>query len=206
MKRWTLHAGAITLLALAAAGCAGTRMTNMWREPSYNGGTLKKVMVIGLSPQPTGRRNYEDYFVASLQKHGVEGIPSYAHFPAQEKVDEQTLRAKLAELGCDGAVLTHIIGVDKSTEYVPGYVSSYPYGGYGSFYGMYSYGYGAVYSPGYTVENTTVNLETRLFSTVGDGKLLWSGTSETFNPDSPAQVIREVVDTVMSELKRTKFI
>jgi hypothetical protein len=44
--------------------------------------------------------------------------------------------------------------------------------------------YGSVYSPGYYTTDKTYFLECNLYDLKQDGKLVWSGQSETYNPSS----------------------
>jgi hypothetical protein len=76
---------------------------------------------------------------------------------------------------------------------------TYP-GYYGGFYGMYGYGWGAAYSTGYLRTDTIVSVETNLYQLDGD-KLLWSGVTETFNPNEITKMVNEIADTVSKDLR-----
>jgi len=58
-----------------------------------------------------------------------------------------------------------------------------------------------LYDPGYLRTDTVVTVETNVFS-VTDDKLLWSGVSETFNPNDVAKAVNDVADAVSEELRQ----
>jgi hypothetical protein len=63
--------------------------------------------------------------------------------------------------------------------------------------------YPVVYSPGYLVKDKTVRVETNLYAVKPpDGELIWTGTSETFNPGSAHQVIKPLVSLIVKELEK----
>ena len=93
--------------------------------------------------------------------------------------------------------------VDKDVTYIPGQNYVIPYGYYHSFYGYYGAVYQQVYSPDYLREDTTVRIETILYAaTPPDGELIWTGSSDTFNPKSAHKVIDALVKLVVKELEK----
>jgi hypothetical protein len=64
-------ASVLGVMTLVLAACASTSLTNSWRDPAYTGPQLKKVMVMGVSTQPSVRRVFEDEFVNELEAAGV---------------------------------------------------------------------------------------------------------------------------------------
>jgi hypothetical protein len=50
-------------------------------------------------------------------------------------------------------------------------------------------------TPAYTVDNTTVVVETLLYR-LPEGKPVWTAVSETLNPRSSAQVVEELITLV----------
>jgi hypothetical protein len=77
----------------------------------------------------------------------------------------------------------------------------YPY--YRSFYGYYGTVYPVVYSPDYLREDTTVRVETNVYAvTSGEGELVWTGVSDTFNPRSADKVIDALSKLLVKELTK----
>jgi len=78
---------------------------------------------------------------------------------------------------------------------------------YGSFYGYYGAVYPAVYSPDYLREDTTVRVETNVYAvTPGEGQLVWTGVSDTFNPSSADKVIDALSKLIVKELQEEAII
>lgn len=61
------------------------------------------------------------------------------------------------------------------------------------------------YSPGYLVDETIVSLETNMYVTP-DEKLIWSLTSESFNPNNANKVINELAAIIIKELTKDGLI
>jgi len=71
--------------------------------------------------------------------------------------------------------------------------------GYG-YYGYYRSSYQAVYQPGYTVTDTIVSLEIRLYAAATE-KMVWAGTTESLNPGSIDKIIKETADVIGSDMR-----
>ena len=183
-------------LAIALAGCAGTSLTNMWKDSAFQGPKLQNVLVVGIGKNETARRLWEDTFSAEVGKRGVKATPLNSIYAA-DYPDTTVLRQKVQELGFDGIVVTHAIGREKEISYTPGYVSYGP--AYGPYWGGY---YGAVVSPGYITTDEYLHVETRVYATGGGGKLIWTGTTETMNPSNVEQVSHEISSVLIPELAK----
>jgi len=194
---------ALAAIALLASACATTKWVNTWTEPAAAGrAPLKKVLVIGMSADMAKRRAFEDALVAALQGQKVQATPSTQVLPEGE-VGEDDLKAKVREGGYDGVVITRLISVDETTDYVPP-SSGVVVGGYGwgPYYGAYGGWYGTVYSPGYLVNSTVVRLQTRLWAAEGEGKPLWTGVSESVDPTDVKAVSKEISFMIAKELDK----
>ena len=59
---------ALTLSMLLALGsCAQTKIKGIWKDPTYRGGRVQKIMVLAVADNPNGRRIFENQFVAGPQ-------------------------------------------------------------------------------------------------------------------------------------------
>jgi hypothetical protein len=178
----SLLASCATIALLVLAGCGSTtKLTNVWSDPTLQTNSLKKLMVIGVAQQASTRRMFEDTFAAALQKQGVQAMASYTVIP--EVRDSTGMHAAIVQSGCDGVFVTRLIDQKTVDTYYPPtstYVGTPYYGGYyGGYYGYYSSSYAVMTSPGYTVENEVIHLETNLYRTA-DSKLVWAAMSESW--------------------------
>ena len=114
--------------------------------------------------------------------------------------------AQIKEFKIDAVIVSRPVKVDRDVTYVPGQpLMPYPY--YGSFYGYYSAIYPVVYSPDYLREDTTVRVETNVYSvTSGEGQLLWTAVSDTFNPSSAKKVIDDLSKLIVKELQKESML
>src|SRR5215475_7914414 len=83
-----LVAGA-ALIGLAA--CSATRLSDVWRDPGYNGGPLRQVAVFVLGTDEAVRRLVEDEFVRRLPMN-TRGIGGHGIVPVADRGDVEKVR------------------------------------------------------------------------------------------------------------------
>lgn len=198
------------LLTLAAAllldGCVSTsHYASSWRNPDYRGGPIKKIVVVAATQDQVVRRLAEDRAVESLPV-GTVGVQSYKLFDKPE-ADEEKLRARLSKDGFDAALISRMITVDQTLEFVaPQTQIQQPYRWYAysphyrSFYAYYAQAYARM-APGYVTETSRSAVETILYR-LPEGDALWSGVSETVNPNSNVIMVNELARIVASNLTK----
>lgn len=192
--------------ALAACSKTTTSIPLSWRNPSYADGSFHKLFVIGVGEDDAGRRLFEDTFAKSLAEQGAAAQASWGKLPQSTQLSEEQIRGAIEGGDFNGVVIARLLKVDESKEYVPPSTYSVPsaYHGYG-YYGYYGTSYEVVHQPGYFKTNTTFVIETNLYS-VATGDLVWSGQSETLNPESLADVIDSMTAAVAKKLRSEKLI
>lgn len=188
--------GAIAILPILLAACSSTKMVNTWKEPTYTGGPFRKLAVFALAKEPGIQRLAEDRFCRLLPA-GTAGTPSYGLFQRKELEDLEKVKARLAELGFDGALAIRLVTVDRSLDIIPASPAPYP----GSFHGYYGRYAPAYYQPGQVEVRTTIVIESLLYS-LGKDKLVWIGTSKTVDPQSTPEAVEGVIDVVTAELTK----
>jgi len=195
---------AIAGVALTLAACAATTLKNSWRDPAYQGPPLKKIMVIGVTSQADRRRSFEDGFVKALKASGVEGIASYTLMPQDGKAEEAQVKDAVVRAGADGVLVTRIVKLDVNTTVTQ--PSAAMPGMRAGFYGGYAGAWGGYYEPPMAYQTETLVLETGLYG-MKDTQLLWSGSTETFEPASSIQEnIAQFAEVIIKALKSQKLI
>lgn len=193
------------VLLLLGAGCASTTLTSVWRDPTYAGGPLKTVLVMGISEETGIRRIFEDEFSAKLRSIGVVAIPSYTLIPQDGPAERAALDAAIATAGAQGVLVTRLLRIERRTNYAPGYVSAVPaVGYYRNFHGYYNSAW-VRYAPPQAYDYDVVALETNLWSP-RQGELVWSGITESFAPSNVRQATREFADVIIKALREQKLI
>jgi hypothetical protein len=175
----------------------GTKLTSTSVNESLLGKPVFNILVIGVGPKnkERERRLFEDSFVARLQATGTEAISSLNALtnPSIQMLKKDDIIEAVKKYNNDAIIVIRAMGLDETEDYSGVQRSYYPY--YGHAYGHYG-------SPGYYSINTTYQFQTNLYD-VKTEKIIWSGTSETLNPDSTMQVIDNVIDVVIKDLQKS---
>ena len=196
------------LAGLTVANGKSTKFVFTWTNPSYSGAHFKNILVLGINGKVENRAAFEDQLSAAITRPGIQAIPSYSLLPRPEStpIDVNQLRDVVRGQNIDAIVASRLIKIDKKVTYIPGqaYVP-YPY--YGTFYGYYGAIYPVVYSPDYLRVDKTAQIETNFYSAAKpDGELVWTGTSDTVNPQSPLKDIDAIAKLIVQELEKEKII
>lgn len=188
------------------AACSGTKTSIplSWRNPTFGESTFKKLFVIGVGEDEGARRLFEDTFAKALANEGTSAQASWGLLPQSTQLSEEQVRGAIEGGGFDGVLVSRVLGIGQSEEYVPPSTYSVPTS-YHGYYGYYGASYAVVHEPGYFKTNTTFRLETNLYAVAGGG-LVWSGQSDTLNPESIPDVIDSMTKAVARELKVQKLI
>ncbi len=190
------------VIAAASTVDAKSKLITSWKAPSFTGGNFKRVLVVGMSADPGRRADFEDALSASLTREGIEIIPGNSILlrPDASAINLDYVRIQIREFKIDAVIVSRLVGVTESVTYVPPDI-------YSSFYGYYGAFYPVVYSPGYLIEEKTVRIETNVYAiNPPESQLVWTGTSDTFNPKDAQKVIKEVVKLVSEQLTTAKVI
>jgi hypothetical protein len=197
--------GALLLAGCAAAailgGCSGsgTQLVNMWRDPTAPAAPIHKMLVVAVRKDPVNRRIWEDTFVSRLTKHGVEATPSYNLFP-NAVPDTDAVAVAVREHDFDGVLVTHRLPSTTQQSYVPGYSHLEPVSVRSRWYGTYHTYWQEVHEPGYVETDQVVRNQVDVWNTVGDGRLVWSGTTESINPSAMTAVNTAITKLIVPEL------
>ncbi len=198
---------ALALTALAA--CAPTvKMLSSWKAPTFQEGSVKKVLVLGIAPDSALRRQFEDVFAAEFRARKVDSVPGYPWFPEPRTVAKDAAAEKVKAEHVSHVVVTRIVDKKSVQEYHPPVVMTagvgYP-GYYGSWGSYWSVGYSTAVSPGYISNKDVVCLETNVYE-VATGAMVWTGMTETWVEGEPHQNVDAVIRRVVYELRQARII
>jgi hypothetical protein len=198
----------VVLGGLAMLGFKSTKLAFTWKNPEFNGGPFKNVMVLAINGRASARADYEDRLVAAITRPGLQAVPSYSLLPRPEAtpIDMNQLRDVVQGQGFDAVIASRLVKYDKTVTYVPG--QAYPlYPAYATFYGYYAFVSPIVYTPGYLQTDTQAQVETNFYSTSKpEGVLVWTGTTNTVNPKSVDKAIDAIVKMVVGGLEKDSII
>jgi hypothetical protein len=195
----------LLLVVFVLSACASTRITAVWKDPSYQQ-MPRKVLVIGVARKAANRRIFEDEFVARLKEHGTDAVASYSFIPDRKQENRQLIEAKVKELGTDAVLITRMVERKTLQRYVPGSITPRgagldpwwdhypPY--YGTWHDYYGFGSRMVYTPGYIEEEQYALMETNLYN-ARDSRLVWSASSETEIRGSDQKMISSFIQVMV---------
>jgi hypothetical protein len=171
----------VAFAAWLAVGCASTSIRSAWYDSSYNGGPMKKILVVGVRGTIADTRVFEDIFAQKLKDAGVDGVPGYLVLPANVPPGEQVWNAAVEASGAQGLLAVRLLGVDTRTQVtttmMPGPMMWGPYGGW--------WGPAMVPTPLVT-QYDIASVETNLWD-IKTRRVIWAATTDTFNPASVPQ-------------------
>ena len=190
----------VAVFGAVVAG-AGPQLKSSWRNLDPAASPVSRVLVIGLARDVATRRSMEDALVAEIRKGGATAEPSYTVVPGELPRDPKVIEAIVSADGFDGAAIVRLAGVSREQAW--DYAAAMP-GYYANTWSYWGYWYPYAWDPFYLREETTVRVETVVYAVTG--VILWSGLSESTNPGSARDVIRQVAVAVGVELKKRNVV
>ena len=180
-------------VATLAMGCATTEMTSTWTDPSAKGAAMSKIAIVAMTKDPGLRRIAEDS--AAAQMAGAQATPSYQVLGDADIKDKEAREGE-AEGGRVQRRARHAARErQRAGEPVPYDTSTATTAGPGS----------AVYGPGYMETDTIVKVVSNMYS-LDHNKLVWSGTSKTFDPSNAKEFMTDVSKAVAKSLQKDRII
>lgn len=184
----------LVLSVIFINACATTALTSVWKNETYQGGPLRKILIIGVDRNQGMKRLLENEFVLQLKAKGIDAVPSHSVLPEDTILEKEMITAKISELRIDSVLIATLVDV-KETEAYESPTFFAPTG----FYGYYMQCCYSVMS-GYNVE-----IETRIFDAHYD-TLIWSALSATVLEPAPGKTIQSYIAAIVSELQNQKLL
>ena len=185
------------LITVLIAACSTTQIKSAWKDPAYLEHP-NRVMVLSVTKSPLNRRVFEDEFVQQLKARGTDAIASYSVLPDSKEEDQARIANAVKEQRADAVLITRLVSKKTVKVQVPGAVY-YPPRYYGKWRDYYSYGYQAVYTPGYVTEDEYAIMETNLYDARTDN-LIWAATSETVVNGSGQNRIKSYIGIMVNTM------
>ena len=188
----------LVVALLASAGCTTDRLVHSWTEPSLKKLQFDRVVAVAMTADGPLRRLAESEMVRII---GPKAVASSQMLTEQELGDVDKVRAKLASEGFDGAITMRLVDskVQLRTARDPVPIAYYQVW---SYYGTY---WIADKGPDYMTAEQTLQVEVNIYS-LKDGKLLWTGISETERPRLVETLVKDVAELVSRRLKSERLI
>lgn len=173
--RWLpLIPAAVAVVALA--GCTGTRLEDVWRDPDFDATPLHSVVVVSQRPDAAQRRLWEDAVAAALGNAGVRAVPSYQDWPDGPPSRQQLAHA-LGDGREDAALIVKPLAGQIERRVVPGYTSVEPREFYNPWTNREVVGVRERRHRGYVVTTRQARAQITLWSGGDDVRMVYGATA-----------------------------
>jgi len=196
-----------SFIIFTSCGSTTTEIIGEWSEDEYKTGSIDKLLILGIVDQkkPLLKRRFEDGLVDAFKGGGIDAVASMDFMPYDEIIDSTSFDKYFKDLELDAVLVSRLVGIDKERKVKAGFAYTIPYGSYYGFYGHYYASVQYANSSSYLSKNVVVVLETNLYETK-DKKLIWSGISETIDPDKASDVIKSLGAVLADKLSSAGFL
>lgn len=191
----------VSMYMLLASCSSSTQLQNMWANESYQKEGSKKILVFGMAGKEWKKKVYENEFGTVLKKYNVDAVIAWQVLPKGEQLTVETFEKYFKDQNIDAVLVTRETG-ESTEETLYGGGTSFVAMGFNGFYISTSPIYRV---PGYLSEEKIIYMDTKLFETK-HGKLIWSATSQSYEPKSTSEIIKNVSKIVVDELYQEGFI
>jgi hypothetical protein len=207
ITRTTSCAGLLAIVTAGLlSGCVSTTVSAVWKDEAYTGGP-HKALVILVARKPLLIRVFEDEFVRQLKARGVDAAPGYSLLPLDRKLEKEEIESAVKKTGADALFVTRLVDKQSFETYYPGSVYATHVGpparGWGGFYARGYTSYQA--TPGYTVQQNVLHVETQLYDTNTE-QLIWSAMTETLTGGAPESEVKDFVKVIMKSLTEKRLV
>jgi hypothetical protein len=203
MKRKTVFSVWLAFFScFIISSCATPKaeLTSVWKDQTYQGGYLKKVLVIGAGRKESVRRYFEDEFVRQLQARGTDAVASYEIIPFDKVLDKATITEKMKGSRVDSVLITKMLFKTTIDTYAPPKQPNW------HEYYSESFGYeSGVSAPKTSTGKAVARMEIKLYET-GTEKPVWSALSDMPVKDDPRGEIKSLIVVLIQRLSQDRLI
>jgi hypothetical protein len=143
----------------------------------------------------------EEALVRELSARKVNGLPTYRIMPREEMMSAKQARPWFEKAGVQGVVALRPVSYQAARRPAPVVWSSYSQ----SFWNYYETGWNGGVSISFSKDPASLVVETLVFSLAPE-RLVWAATSETKNPKNVQQVVGDLVEAVVKEMRDMKLV
>ncbi len=188
-------------LTTTTISCTSTRLARTWVDTSVALKPVSSITVIAGMHEDSLDLFFENQWLEQFEAIGVEAVPGRIRFPTQDAQDQdheqEIINAILSDSTSSAVLISRFAAATQKDVFIPIYRSN-------NIMDDPVYRQRPVRT-GMTAVDIYFYYRTNLYDTASR-KLIWSGLTKTWNPDSPEQIMDEVILTVLEELRKTGMI
>tara|TARA_R110001583_G_scaffold46977_2_gene147154 strand:- start:4188 stop:4820 length:633 start_codon:yes stop_codon:yes gene_type:complete len=199
-------------IILLLFGCSSTKLTDSWKNTSFNNYQPKRVLILGVTPNITARNLYESNLKIALDKRGIQAYestnilePKFINLKQAEKNIEKEV-SNLYKLGFDAILIAAVKGYEEKIPF-KGTIFSDENNLQG-FENYYFLNQDIYQNTGYYDKYKVYQIETSLFNiTRKNGKsLVWVASYDVINPQKLKATIKHCNSAILKALEKEGII
>ena len=222
----------LLIVSFLLNSCAPPIMLNSsWTNKTAKPKANSLIMVMTLGKDLASRQAVENYMVADLKKLGHNAIGALDVFKPGLNVDSATMVSMLRQNKEDMLLTNAVVNITEKERYVPGTTTQVPVGNYatpynpyngvypntnagynvGQYNNYYNYynNYQTVYetqtTPGYTVTDVEVLIESNLYD-VEAPELMWYGQSKSYTKEPSIELFKAFSKIVIDDINKSNLL
>jgi len=207
-----MKASIYILVLVLLSSCASTRIKDSWVSEDYKNYQPKKVLILGLIDNLSGRMLFEEQLKTEFNNRGIEAVESYDIFKPtftslkQTEEDIQKEVDRISKQGFDAILISTVKGVDEKVSYSGDtYMRDY----YWIRFGRYYYLMQDVYHiEGYYNKYKVYHIEASLYNLKEDNdkSLVWVASYDIVDPKRINTTVTNYVTAIIKSLEEVNLI
>lgn len=186
---------------LLTLGCARqTEVVKLYEDPDAGQKKYQRLLVVSVSDARREQENFENAIAEQLRQQGIEAVPSHTLFSADQGLLEEDLNRASEKTGADGLLITHVAGVDTTTEVREGREDIVAECRGGDLADYFLYDYKVLRQPESVRLSHTVIVIANLYE-VGTFERIWGIQSTCFDKATMSEVIIEEAEAIARQLQ-----
>lgn len=193
-------------------GCSSTKLTDSWKNTSYNNYQPKKVLILGVTPNLTARNLYESKLKKAFYKRGIQSYeaskvmePEFINLKqAEENIEKEV--SNLSKLGFDTILIAAVKGYEERIPYKGNIFSNDD--AMQGFENYYFLNQDVYLNTGYYDKYKVFHIEISLYNiTNNNGKsLVWVASYDVINPQKIKATIKRCNLAILNTLEKEGII
>ena len=207
-----MKASIYILITVLFVSCSTAKVTDSWLNDTYKDYQPKKILIIGLTDNLTGRILFEEQLKTELINRGLDAIESYKVFKPkftslkQTEEDIEIEIKRLSKDGFDAVLISAVKGIDEKVSYSGDNFKTYYYW---RRFGHYYYLVQDVYlQEGYYSKYKIYHIEASLYNIKenDDKSLVWVASYDVVDPKQINKTVTNYVKAVIKSLEENQVI
>ncbi|TBN04349.1 hypothetical protein EYD45_06945 [Hyunsoonleella flava] len=198
--------------ALLLVGCSSTKLISSWKNPEHDKHNLKKVLVIGVTPNFEARKAYELQIALELNARKINALQSAVVFESSFRDSQQTEKDieaevnKLISSGYDTVLVSLVKGVEDNRSHTS--ESSKVDYRLRNFIGYYFKNQQAKFNQEYYTSYKVFHIETSIYNlkSSSNKSLIWRSLIDLIDPKNDAKAIDIYSKKIIKILERDEII